>query len=63
MGLGTVQCVADSNLNVNRSSYTLGGVGHTKANVSLVADYTAIIDRFNPGTNTDNPVESHTSNF
>jgi hypothetical protein len=41
----------------------LGGVGHTNATVSLVANYTATIDCNNPGNNRNNPIESHTSTF
>lgn len=60
---GTVECTVNSDLSITCSSYTLGGVGHTNANVSLAAKYTATIDCFNPGTNKNNPVESHTSTF
>jgi hypothetical protein len=57
---GTVQCVVADNLNVNCSPYVLGGVGHTNANVSLAATYSATIDCTNHGGNL---VESHTSTF
>jgi len=60
---GTVQCVVAANLNINCSPYKLGGVGHTNANVSLSANYSATIDCFNKGTNPNNPVESHTTTF
>lgn len=60
---GTVQCVVNPDLSINCSSYTLGGVGHTNATVSLVASYSAIIDCYNPGNNRNNPIESHTSDF
>jgi hypothetical protein len=60
---GTVQCVVNADLSINCSPYVLGGVGHTNATVSLVASYSAIIDCFNPGTNPQNPIESHTANF
>lgn len=57
---GTPQCVVNANLNVNCASYVLGGVGHTNANVSLSATYSATIDCTNHGGNL---VESHTSTF
>lgn len=60
---GTVQCVVNSNLSITCSSYTLGGVGHTNADVSLDGNYSATIDCFNHGTNPNNPVESHTTTF
>jgi hypothetical protein len=60
---GTVQCVVNSALDVNCSAYVLGGVGHTNAAVELTADYTAIVDCFNHGTNPNNPIESHTTDF
>ena len=60
---GTVQCVVDTDLSIDCSKYVLGGVGHTNADVKLTATYSATIDCFNKGTNPNNPVESHTSNF
>ena len=60
---GTPQCVVIAALDVNCSSYVLGGVGHTNADVLLTANYTAIIDCNNGGTNKNNPVESHTTSF
>jgi opacity protein-like surface antigen len=60
---GTVQCVVDSSLNISCSPYVLGGVGHTNADVRLAANYTAIVDCYNGGTNPNNPVESHTTSF
>ena len=60
---GTVQCVVASNLNITCSPFVLGGVGHTNADVSLAASYSATIDCFNAGTNKNNPVESHTTTF
>ena len=60
---GTIQCVVNSALDVNCSSYVLGGVGHTNANVALTANYTAIIDCYNHGVNPNNAVESHQTSF
>ena len=60
---GTPQCVVEPNLDVNCSAYVLGGVGHTNATVSLVANYSATIDCNNPGNNRNNPIESHTATF
>jgi hypothetical protein len=57
---GTVQCVVNANLDVNCSPYVLGGVGHTNADVSLTANYSATIDCTNHGGNL---VESHTTTF
>jgi len=52
-------CTVNQDLSISCNSYTLGGVGHTNADVLLVANYTAIVDCFNPGTNPNNPIESH----
>jgi hypothetical protein len=52
--------VVNAGLDVNCSAYVLGGVGHTNADVSLTADYSATIDCTNHGGNL---VESHTSTF
>ena len=60
---GTPQCTVASNLNVTCSQFVLGGVGHTNADVALSASYSATIDCFNPGTNPNNPIESHTTSF
>jgi hypothetical protein len=60
---GTVQCVVNDDLDVDCSAYVLGGVGHTDADVSLTANYTAIIDCNNPGNNRNNPIESHEADF
>jgi hypothetical protein len=60
---GTVQCVVNADLSINCSPYVLGGVGHTNATVDLDATYSATIDCFNPGTNPQNPIESHTATF
>jgi hypothetical protein len=60
---GTISCTVNANLSVSCSTFELAGVGHTNATVSLVANYTAIVDCFNPGENPNNPVESHTTTF
>src|SRR5919198_1868042 len=60
---GSPTCTVGSNLSVTCSPYVLGGVGHTNADVSLTANYTAIVDCFNGGTNKNNPVESHQTSF
>jgi len=60
---GTIQCVVNADKSINCSPYVLGGVGHTNADVSLSAHYTAIIDCFNHGTNPNNAVESHQTSF
>jgi hypothetical protein len=60
---GSPSCTVNADLSINCSAYVLGGVGHTNATVALTASYSAIIDCFNPGTNRNNPIESHTANF
>jgi hypothetical protein len=57
------ECVVTASLDVNCNAYVLGGVGNTNAAVSLTANYTAIVDCFNPGTNPNNPIESHETTF
>jgi hypothetical protein len=41
-------------------AFELAGVGNTNATATLTAEYSAIVDCFNPGVNPNNPVESHT---
>jgi|SRR5829696_7177405 len=60
---GAIGCSVGTDLSVTCSSFELAGVGNTNADVSLVANYTAIVDCFNPGVNPQNPIESHTTNF
>jgi hypothetical protein len=60
---GTVACTVNSDLSITCNPFVLGGVGHTNADVLLTASYSATIDCFNPGTNPNNPIESHTANF
>jgi hypothetical protein len=57
---GTPSCTVNANLSINCSAYVLGGIGHTNANVSLAANYSATIDCTNNGGNL---VESHTTTF
>jgi hypothetical protein len=57
---GSPSCTVATNLSISCSSYVLGGVGHTNATVSLVANYSATIDCTNHGGNL---VESHTTTF
>ncbi len=57
---GTVQCVVNAALDVNCDPYVLGGVGHTNADVSLSATYSATINCTNHGGNL---VETHTATF
>jgi hypothetical protein len=52
-----------SGLTVTCSSYQLAGVGNANAQADLTANYTATVDCFNPGTNPNNPIESHTTSF
>jgi hypothetical protein len=60
---GSPSCTVNADLSIDCSAYVLGGVGHTNATVSLTASYTAIVDCFNPGTNPQNPIESHQTSF
>ena len=60
---GSPSCTVNADLSINCSAYVLGGVGHTNADVVLTANYTAIVDCFNPGTNPNNPIESHQTTF
>jgi hypothetical protein len=57
---GSPSCTVNAALDVNCSAYVLGGVGHTNADVSLTATYSATIDCTNNGGNL---VESHTTTF
>jgi hypothetical protein len=57
---GTPQCVVNASLSVNCASYVLGGVGHSNADVSLSANYSATINCTNHGGNL---VETHTATF
>src|SRR5437773_11390568 len=57
---GSPSCTVNADLSISCSAYVLGGVGHTNANVSLSASYSATIDCTNHGTNL---VESHTATF
>jgi hypothetical protein len=52
-----------SGTTVTCNGYTLGGVGNTNADLLLTADYSAIVDCFNPGSNRNNPIESHETSF
>ena len=56
-------CTVNADLSVDCNAYTLGGVGNTNAFVSLTASYSAIVDCFNPGTNPNNPIETHETTF
>jgi len=57
---GSPSCTVNADHSISCSSYVLGGVGHTNADVSLAASYSATIDCTNHGGSL---VESHTSNF
>src|SRR5436190_15361949 len=61
---GTVACVvSNDSATIACSAYTLAGVGHTNADVSLDATWSATIDCNNPGKNRNNPIESHQTTF
>jgi hypothetical protein len=57
---GSPSCTVNADRSIDCSAYVLGGVGHTNADVSLVANYSATIDCTNHGGNL---VESHTTTF
>jgi hypothetical protein len=57
---GTPSCTVNADRSIECSTYVLGGVGHTNADVDLTATYSATIDCTNKGGNL---VESHTSLF
>jgi hypothetical protein len=57
---GSPSCTVNADRSIDCSAYVLGGVGHTNADVSLTASYSATIDCTNHGGNL---VESHTSVF
>jgi hypothetical protein len=60
---GSPSCTVNADRSIDCSAYVLGGVGNTNATVALSASYTAIVDCFNPGTNPNNPIESHQTTF
>jgi hypothetical protein len=60
---GTIGCTVGDDLSVTCATFELAGVGHTDADVLLTANYTAVVDCFNPGTNRNNPIESHETSF
>jgi len=60
---GTIGCSVNADQSVTCSTFELAGVGHTDANVSLNASYSATVDCFNHGANRNNPIESHTTSF
>jgi hypothetical protein len=57
---GSPSCTVNADRSITCSAYVLGGVGHTNADVSLSANYSATIDCTNKGGNL---VESHTTTF
>jgi hypothetical protein len=61
---GSINCSVDSvTLAVTCTRFELSGVGNTNVDVDLDAKWTATVDCFNKGTNPNNPIESHTSDF
>jgi hypothetical protein len=57
---GSPSCTVNADRSIDCSAYVLGGVGHTNADVSLSASYSATIDCTNHGGSL---VESHTTSF
>jgi hypothetical protein len=60
---GSIGCTVGSDLSVTCTSFELAGVGHTNADVSLVANYTATILCSNKGVNPNNSIEAQTKGF
>src|SRR5215218_427221 len=60
---GAIGCTVGADLSVSCSGFELAGVGHTNADVVLVANYAATVDCYNPGVNPNNPIESHETTF
>jgi len=60
---GSIGCTVGSDLSVTCTSFELAGVGHTNADVSLVANYTATILCSNKGVNPNNSIEPQTTSF
>jgi hypothetical protein len=60
-GTPTPSCtVTATSVTCPTAAFELAGVGHTNATATLTAEFSAIVDCFNPGVNPNNPVESHT---
>jgi hypothetical protein len=57
---GSPSCTVNPDLSIDCSAYVLGGVGHTNADVSLTANYSATINCTNHGGNL---VEVHSTTF
>jgi hypothetical protein len=62
---GTPECTVNEDRSIDCNPYVLSGVGHTDAFLRLTASWTATVDCWNPagGKNTNNPIESHQSDF
>lgn len=61
---GSIGCtVSGANFSITCSSFQVSGIGNRNATVSLNAQYTAIVDCNNPGSNKNNPIESHETSF
>jgi hypothetical protein len=56
-------CTVNADLSIDCNAYVLGGVGNTNADLVLTAQYSAIVDCYNPGENRNNPIESHETSF
>jgi len=62
---GSIVCVVNADLSIECSSYELAGVGHTDADVSLLATYSAEVLCNNPagGKNKNNDIEAQQTTF
>ena len=64
-GSGVPYCTVNADASIDCGAYTLGGVGHTNADIVLSAVYSADILCNNPagGKNRNNDIEPHTTTF
>lgn len=62
---GTPSCTVNADLSIDCSAFTLGGVGHTNADLVLSANYRFDFVCNNPagGKNRNNEIEPHSANF
>jgi len=60
---GAIGCSVATDLTVSCTTFELAGVGHTNADVSLVAHYTADVLCSNKGVNPNNSVEAQSTDL
>src|SRR5262249_14797584 len=57
-GSPSPQCTVNADLSIGCGAFTLGGVGHTNADVLLTASDSATLHRFHAGTQPNNPAQA-----